>query len=425
MDTCPATPDRRHSQTPDRRHSQEDPGARGGDRRGPGIAYIPLSSVDSEPDIPLFDLALTPEDIEAVTRTLRSGWLTMGPRIQDLERAFAEHLGVRHAIAVANGTAALHLAYLSAGVEPGDEVIVPSFTFVATANAAIYCGAEPVFADIVGVEDPSIDPLAAERLITSRTKAICAVHFAGYPAAVDTLAKLCADRGLVLIEDAAHAPSAMLAGRKLGTFGTASAFSLFSNKVLAVGEGGLVATDDDAVAERVRHLRSHAMTSMTWDRHRGHADSYDVIDIGFNYRMDEPRAALALSRLSRMEPEIARRRELTHRYRERLKRQPELIVPYEDEEVDRSSCYVMPLMLRQPERRSAVRHVLREQHGIQTSVLYPAIHQFSAYRDRARATALTHTERAAGSELTIPLYPEMTEHQQDRVMDALEAALAT
>jgi dTDP-4-amino-4,6-dideoxygalactose transaminase len=393
-----------------------------GDQCRFGIPYIALT-VDAEPDIPLFDLELAPEDIEAVTRTLRSGWLTMGPRIQALESAFSEHLGVRHAIAVTNGTAALHLAYRSAGVGRGDEVIVPSFTFVATANAAFYCGAEPVFADIEGLANPSIDPLEVERRITPRTKAVCAVHFAGYAAAVDALAQLCDDRGLVLIEDAAHAPSATLGGRKLGTFGRAGAFSFFSNKVLAIGEGGLVVTDDDDVAERVRQLRSHAMTSMTWDRHRGHADSYDVVDIGFNYRMDEPRAALALSRLARMESEIVRRRELTHRYRERLRGQPELILPYADEEVDRSSCYVMPLMLRDPARRPAVRRALRDQFGIQTSILYPAIHEFSAYRERMPGIVLPRTERAAMSELTIPLYPQMTERQQDRVIDALKTAL--
>lgn len=378
----------------------------------------------SEPDIPLFDLRLEQEDIEAVTDTLRSGWLTMGPRIEELERAFADHLGVRHAVAVSSGTAALHLAYHSAGIGPGDEVIVPSFTFVATANAALYCGAKPVFADIVGLEDPSLDPVEVERLITPRTKAVIAVHFAGYSAPVDALADLCRQHGLSLIEDAAHAPSATLGDRKLGTFGRVGAFSFFSNKVLSVGEGGLLATDDDDVARQSRGLRSHALTSMTWDRHRGHADSYDVVDIGFNYRMDEPRAALALSRLSRMEAEIARRRELTHRYRERLRQLEQVSVPFRDDQVAHSSCYVMPLMLREPEQRARVRQVLREQHGIQTSILYPAIHEFSAYRERFPGIALPRTEAAARSEITVPLYPHMTESQQDRVVDALQRALA-
>ncbi|MDQ6776586.1 MAG: DegT/DnrJ/EryC1/StrS family aminotransferase [Actinomycetota bacterium] len=370
--------------------------------------------------IPLFDLRLEPEDIEAVAETLRSGWLTMGPRTEAFEQAFAEHLGARHAIALSSGTAALHLAYMAAGIGPGDEVIVPSFTFVATVNGVLYCGGEPVFADIVGLENPCIDPASVERLITPRTRAVAAVHFAGYPAAVDVLAELCRDRGLALIEDAAHAPSAALAGRKLGTFGLAGAFSLFSNKVLSVGEGGLLATDDDAVAARARQLRSHAMTSVTWDRHRGHADSYDVLDIGFNYRLDEPRAALAMARLPRLESDIERRRELTLAYREGLAGVPDIIVPYADEDVSRSSCYVMPIMLRRPDQRAMLRQVLRDDHGVQTSILYPAVHEFSAYRERFPDVSLPHTELAARSELTIPLYPHMTDAEQEHVLSAIK-----
>jgi dTDP-4-amino-4,6-dideoxygalactose transaminase len=357
--------------------------------------------VDAEREmIPLFDLRLDPADVEAVADALRSGWLTMGPRIQAFEEAFAKHLGCRHAVAVCNCTAALHLAYLAAGVGPGDEVIVPSFTFAATASAVIYCGATPVFADILGIEDPSIDPAEVERLITPRTKAVAVVHYAGYPAPVDALAALCRERGLALIEDAAHAPSAELDGRKLGTFGLAGAFSFFSNKVLSVGEGGLLATDDDDVAERVRNLRSHGMTSVTWDRHRGHAATYDVVDIGFNYRMDEPRAALALSRLRRLEDDIGRRRELTRNYRAGLRGLAGIVVPFSDEQVERSSCYVMPIMLADQERQPAFREALRERHGVQTSLLYPAVHEFSAYRQRFGDVSLPRTEDAARSEVT-------------------------
>jgi dTDP-4-amino-4,6-dideoxygalactose transaminase len=374
--------------------------------------------------IPLFDLRLEPEDIEAVADTLRSGWLTMGPRTAAFEEAFAQHLGCRHAVAVSSGTAALHLAYRAAGVDSGDEVIVPSFTFVATASAVLYCGARPVFADIVGIEEPSIDPVDVERRITSRTKAVTAVHFAGYPAAVDPLAALCRDRGLTLIEDAAHAPSADMNGRKLGTFGRAGAFSFFSNKVLSVGEGGMVATDDDKLAERVRRLRSHGMTSGTWDRHRGHADSYDVVEIGFNYRLDEVHAALGLVRLPRLEREIARRRELTRTYRRRLGRVPDIILPYADEQVGRSSCYVMPVMLADPDRRTHFRRILHDEHGVQTSVLYPAIHELSAYRKRSPDVSLPRTELASRSEVTIPLYPHMSADDQEQVIRGVEDALA-
>ncbi len=376
------------------------------------------------PVIPFTDLRLAQEDLDAVADVLRSGWLTMGPRTAAFEQAFAEQLGARHAVAVSSCTAALHLAYLAAGVGPGDEVIVPAFTFAATAAAVLYCGATPVFADIAGLDDPGVDPDDVAAKITERTKAVACVHFAGYPAAADTLAALCAEHGLALIEDVAHAPSATLGDRKLGTIGLAGAFSFFSNKILAIGEGGLLATDDDEVAALARSRRSHAMTSGTWDRHSGRTDTYDVVALGYNYRIDEPRSALALSRLARLEEDIATRRELVRRYRSRLCGLDGLIVPYRDQDVDDSSCYVMPVMLEDAARRDGFRSHLSERHGVQTSIFYPAIHEFSAYRGRYSADGLERTERAARSEVTLPLYPHMSADEQDRVIAGVEEALA-
>jgi dTDP-4-amino-4,6-dideoxygalactose transaminase len=375
------------------------------------------------PELPLFDLRLQESDLEAVAATLRSGWLTLGPRTQAFEEAFAAHLGARHAIALSSCTAALHLAYLAAGVGPGDEVIVPSFTFAATAAAVLYCGATPVFAEIVSRADPSIDPEDVAARITPRTKAVAVVHYAGYAAAADTLSELCAERGLALIEDVAHAPSATLAGRKLGTWGLAGAFSFFSNKVLSVGEGGLLCTDDDEVARFVRSRRSHAMTSGTWDRHTARTDSYDVTGLGYNYRLDEPRAALLLSRLRRLEDDVARRRELTLRYRALLADVPRLIVPFSDAQVPTSCCYVLPVMLEEDGRQAEVSAKLRER-GIQTSIFYPSIHRFSAYRERFPDVSLPITELASRTELTLPFYPHMSEDDQDRVVTALAEAIA-
>jgi dTDP-4-amino-4,6-dideoxygalactose transaminase len=303
-------------------------------------------------------------------------------------------------------------------------VIVPSYTFAATATAVLYCGGTPVFADILGMNDLSLDPEDVERRIGPRTKAVSVVHFAGYPAPVDALAELCEQHRLVLVEDAAHAPSARLGDRKLGTFGLAGAFSLFSNKILSVGEGGLLATDDDDVAELARSLRSHAMSSGTWARHRGETTGYDVTGLGFNYRLDEPRATLALSRLPRLEADIARRRELVREYRRRLAGWPQLIVPFGDDQVADSSCYVMPVIVRDPERRDDARRRLRERHNVQTSVFYPAVHEFTAYRARTPGVILPNTERAARSEITLPLYPHMTAAEQDRVIAGLEDVLA-
>ena len=380
----------------------------------------------ADPDlIPLFDIRLGDEHVDAVAATLRSGWLTMGPRTEELEAAFAEQLGVRHAVAMSSCTAALHIAMLAAGVGPGDEVIVPAITFVATAAAVRYCGGTPVIADVLGPHDLGIDPADVEARITERTRAVCAVHYAGYAADVAALRSLCDSHGLALIEDCAHSPSATAPGseRKLGGFGLAGTFSFFSNKVISCGEGGMLSTDDDDVAAFARSRRSHAMTSGSWDRHRGHAAAYDVVGLGYNYRLDEPRAALLLARLPGLEADIAERRRLVRRYRERLADLAGVTVPYSDDDVGRSACYVMPVLVGDPELRDPVRQLLLEEHRVQTSVLYPAIHEFSAYEELA-GRGLARSELVARSELTLPLFPHLTEADQDRVLAGLEQSLA-
>jgi dTDP-4-amino-4,6-dideoxygalactose transaminase len=241
--------------------------------------------------LPLTDLQLSEEDVAAYLGVLERGWLTMGPRTREFELAFAERFGVAHAVAVSSGTAALHLAMLAAGVRPGDEVLVPAMTFVAAPAAVRYCGARPVFVDSVGSEDLNMDPEDAASHIGPRTRAILATHWLGYACDVAALESLCHEHGLMLIEDCAHSITARAPDRRLtGTIGTAGCFSLFSKHQLSVGEGGMILTSDDALAAKARSLRSHAMTSMTWDRHRGHAESYDIVDVGFNFRIDEPRS---------------------------------------------------------------------------------------------------------------------------------------
>ncbi len=374
--------------------------------------------------IPLFDLRLEPEDLEAVAQTLRSGWLTMGPRTASFEREFAERIGSRHAVALSSCTAALHLAYLAAGVGPGDEVIVPSCTMAATAAAVLYAGATPIFADIVGLQAPVIGPESVAALIGPRTKAVVAMHFAGYAAPLRELQDLCHEHGLTLLEDAAHSPLSHLDGRCLGTWGLAGAFSFFSNKVLSAGEGGLLATDDDDVADFARLRRSHAMTSGSWARHQGATLHYDVTDLGFNYRLDEPRAALLSSRLRRLDDDIEHRRRLTRRYRSLLADVPGLIVPFADDQVASSCCYVMPVMVEELDRRGSLRIALRESHDVQTSVFYPAVHEFTAYKQRFPGLSLPRTERAARAEVTLPLYPHMSQAEQDQVIQGLITELA-
>ena len=268
--------------------------------------------------VPLADVVVPEEDIAVVADVYRSGWLSMGPQTAALEREFAAYVGARHALAVANGTAGLHLICAAAGLGPGDEVVVPSMTFVATVNAIAYTGATPVFADVVSVTEPWLDPRAVDAALTERTRAVMTMAYGGHPGRTVALAALARERGLMLLEDAAHAAGSRVGGRHLGTFGRAGAFSFFSNKNLAVGEGGMVVTDDDEAAAQMRLLRSHGMTTLTWDRHRGHASGYDVVELGFNYRIDEPRAALARRRLARLDADNARRAQLDARYRDLL-----------------------------------------------------------------------------------------------------------
>ena len=251
--------------------------------------------------VPLADVVLGPEEIEAVTQVLQSGWLSMGPKTQEFEARFAQFLGVKHAFAVANGTAALHLACEVVGLSPGDEVLCPALTFVASANAILYTGAKPVFVDVTGPHDLNLSPEDAAAKVTARTRAIMVVHYGGYPVDLDAIAALARRRGLAIIEDCAHAPGAVYHSaqgpRSAGTLGDVGCFSFFANKNMTTGEGGMVVTNNDELAGKIKTARSHGMTTLTWDRHRGHSFSYDVVAKGYNYRLDEMRAALGLVQL--------------------------------------------------------------------------------------------------------------------------------
>jgi len=261
--------------------------------------------------IPLSDIDFTAEESNAVLKVIESGWLTMGAVTQQFEQEFADYAGAKHAIAVANGTAALHLACVVAGIGPGDEVILPSLTFVATANAVRYTGATPVFADIESEKTLNISPDSIEANINERSRAIIVVHYGGYSCDMPAIMDIANKHGLVVIEDAAHAIGSSLEKRMLGTWGQTGCFSFFSNKNMTTGEGGMIVTDNADLAERLRRLRSHGMTSVTWDRHKGHAWSYDVVDLGYNYRLDEIRSALGRVQLSKLDAYNSRRRELT------------------------------------------------------------------------------------------------------------------
>lgn len=375
--------------------------------------------------VPLADVSFGPEEIAAVTEVLQSGWLSQGPRVERFEAAFAQFLGVKHALAVTNGTAALHLACLALGLGPGDEVLCPALTFVATANAICYTGARPRFVDLVGPHDLNLDPEDAERKITKSTRAIMVVHYGGFAADMAAIQALARRHGLAVIEDCAHAPGAWYleaVGReKIGKLGTLACFSFFANKNMTTGEGGMVVTDDATLAERLRSGRSHGMTTLTWDRHKGHSFSYDVVAPGYNYRLDEARAALGLVQLERLSKNNARRRALSQHYQEALQEIPQIEIPFLGK-LAGSACHILPILLSKEVDRHQFMVYLKE-GGIQTSIHYPPVHRFTYY-SRLWPPGTDHhlprTEEVAAREVTLPLFPSMTQGQLQQVIERIQ-----
>lgn len=371
--------------------------------------------------VPLADIDFGIEEEQAVQRVVRSRWLSMGEETQQFETEFAAYLGVKHAIAVANATAALHLACVAAGVGAGDEVIVPSLTFVATANAVRYTGARPVFADIESLDWLTISPDAIERCISDRTKAILVVHYGGYACDMPLILEIARKRNLVVLEDAAHAIGSQLDGRKLGTWGKIGCFSFFSNKNMTTGEGGMLVTDDDETAARLRILRSHGMTSLSWDRHKGHAWTYDVVDLGYNYRIDEIRSALGRVQLRKLPRNNQRREHLAGLYRDLLTQcAPTIYVPFHEQR-GLSSYHILPVLLPPGVNRIQFMEGMKSQ-GVQTSIHYPPIHHFRIYQDEAHqlTDALIATEQVGEREVTLPLYPGMSDHDVEFVVEAVQ-----
>jgi dTDP-4-amino-4,6-dideoxygalactose transaminase len=372
--------------------------------------------------IPLSDIDFGLEEKNAVNDVLQSKWLTMGSVTQEFEQAFAAYVGAKHAIAVTNATAALHLACVAAGLGPGDEAIVPSLTFVATANAIRYTGATPVFADIAGEQDLNISYRSIERVITSRTRAILVMHYGGYACDMPGILELAREHNLWVIEDAAHAVGSELDGRKLGTWGHIGCFSFFSNKNMTTGEGGMLVTNDDKCAEKLQLLRSHGMTSLTWDRHKGHAWSYDVVDLGYNYRIDEIRSALGIVQLRKLEANNECRRHLTQVYRDVLQEMaPHVSVPFE-QHAGISAAHLLPALLPPGSNKHSFMENMKAQ-GIQTSFHYPPIHTFTAYEMSQDNSSLPNTDAVAEREVTLPLYPTLREDDVLTVARAVAEAL--
>ncbi|NEO44064.1 MAG: DegT/DnrJ/EryC1/StrS family aminotransferase [Moorea sp. SIO1F2] len=374
--------------------------------------------------VPLSDLDYGVEEEKAIQRVLQRQWLSMGPEVKVFEEEFSSFLGVKHAIAVSSGTAALQLAYLALGLGKEDEVIQPALNFVAAANTAIAVGVRPIFADIISLDEPTLDITDVEHRITQQTKAIVVMHYGGYPCRMADLRALCERHDLAVIEDACHAVGARYLdsqarfphGHRVGQLGDIACFSFFSNKNLATGEGGLITTDQDDLAKRVRLLRSHGMTTLTWERHKGHARSYDVVLHGFNYRFDEIRAALGRTQLQKLESNNHRRQEIVNAYYSQLDSLSNWIIPFRHFSGD-SAYHLMPIVA--PDQRTRERVVQDlKLAGIQTSLHYPCITNFTAFA-HLEASGVEKSKAFSQRVITLPLYPTMTLDQVNYVCSNL------
>jgi dTDP-4-amino-4,6-dideoxygalactose transaminase len=375
----------------------------------------------SVPTLPMIELGapvLGEAEKQALVAVIDDRWLTMGDRVRAFERAFADLHRVDDAVAVGSATAALQLILAAFDVGAGDEVLVPSMSFVATAAVVVHAGATPVFVDVEAPDRPHMSLDDARRRITPRTRAITVMHYGGYVMDLPAWRRLADEHGLLLFEDAAHT-----AGLPTGTVSDAAAYSFFTNKNMTTAEGGMVLVPDADRRQRVRLLRAHGMTASTLDRTRGRAVGYDVVGCGFNFRMDELRGALGLVQIERL-PEWNRTRlELMAHYREKLAGEvPEVGLSFPADHP--TSGHIMPVVLPPGCDRAAVMAAMRAA-AVQTSVHYPAIHQFTYYRERFGDIRLPHTEQFSSRELTLPLHPALTLADIDRVVSALREALGS
>ncbi len=370
--------------------------------------------------IPVARPSIGEEEERAVVAALRSGWVSQGPKVGAFEREFAEYVGARNAVAVTSCTTALHLALLAAGVGPGDEVICPSLSFIATANSIAYAGAVPVFADVDAVTY-NIDPARIENAITARTRAIMLVHQVGLPAALDEIKEIATRRGLAVVEDAACAIGAKYRGERIGRPHAAIAcFSFHPRKILTTGEGGMITTGDDDAAARLRRLRQHGMSVSDLARHGSNkvmSESYD--EVGYNYRMTDMQAALGSVQLRRLDGMLEKRRALATGYTARLAHMPWLVPPQEPSGLQHNyQSYMMRLASDAPLGRDELMQKLLDR-GVSTRRGIMAIHREAPYRgDWDKLLPITNM--LTDTTIILPLHHEMTEDDHDHVVECIE-----
>jgi len=372
--------------------------------------------------VQLFKLNYDERESQAVKDVLDSGWITMGEKTKEFEAKFSKFLGNGvKSTAVSSATAALHISLLGLDIKAGDEVIIPALTFVADINVVRIIGATPVLADCGSYKDWNVTAETIKKVITPKTKAVIIVHFAGYPCQMDEIVALCKEKNIALIEDCAHATGAKYKGQSVGTFGDYGCFSFFTNKNLSIGEGGMLTTRDKELDQQAKYFRSHGMTALTFDRHKGRTITYDVVQSGLNYRIDEMRSALGLIQLDKLTDANAQRKSLVERYVERLADAKGISIPFLNLTDIESAYHIFTILLDKGINRVELIRKLKED-GIQSSIHYPAFKEFTAFKDIG-LNAAPIAEDIAKRELTLPLYPTMSLDEVDLVCDSLIESL--
>lgn len=372
-------------------------------------------------NIPFYKPWITKEDKNAVIEAVESRWLTGGPRGVQFEREFADYVGVKNAISVSSCTAALHLAMRVLNIKPGDEVIVPVLTFAATANAPLFCGAKPVFAD-VDEKTFNISPSDISNKITRKTKAVIPVHYGGQPCDMKEILELAEDHKLYVVEDCAHSLGAKYQDRQTGNIGTIGCFSFYATKIITTMEGGMITTNDEDLAKKLNILRKHCMTKSASERESDATWYYDVVDLGYNYRMNEVEAALGTSQLRRMDEGIKRRTEAAHYYNKKLDYEG-LILPYEAP--DRSHVYHLYVIRILEDVVGVTRDELftkLQKNGIGLSVHYTPLHILSFYKKYLDNSSMSFpvADQIYREIVSLPLFPTLTKKNIDFVAAKIE-----
>lgn len=369
--------------------------------------------------IPYGKQTIDQDDIQAVVDVLKSDFLTTGPKIAEFEQTVADYVGAKYAVAISNGTSALHAACFAAGIGPGDEVITTPLTFAASANCVLYCGGTPVFADV----DPktyNIDPEDIRRKITDRTKAIIAVHLAGQPCDMDAIHSIAREYGLIVIEDGAHALGSVYKGKKVGSMSDMTTFSFHPVKPITTGEGGMIVTDNDDFYKKMILFRSHGITRDDSMMTRNDGPwFYQQFDLGYNYRITDIQCALGCSQMKKLDRFLARRKEIVARYNEAFADCDNIITPYQLSDTE-SGWHLYIVQVKNCDRRKVFEN-MREK-GIGVNVHYIPVYMHPYYQEHGYENVhCANAEEIYSHIISLPLYPGLTSEQQDYVIDTLKS----